>query len=44
MDFKGLLIKQERWEGGMVLRMVRQLTDDLTEETRNAGLPSDGRR
>lgn len=35
MDFKELLVKQERWESAMVLRMVRQLTDDLSEDELN---------
>jgi len=35
MDFKELLIKQERWEAGLVRHMVSQLTDDLSEDELN---------
>ncbi len=35
MDFKELLIKQNRWEAGLTLHMVHQLTDDLSEDELN---------
>ena len=35
MDFKELLVKQDRWDAGLVRHMVSQLTDDLSEDELN---------